>query len=187
MVKKVLGILLVSFFLATTGFSLDLGKANMPDTISAGGTNLVINGGGLRSKWMMKVYAIGLYLPQKSGNAQAIMGADQPMALKLQVTSGLVTKEKLIGAIKEGFEASTGGNIAPIKAQYDQFFAAMTDEVKNGDVFDFIYLPGKGLQCIKNGAVKTTVAGLEFKKAYFGIWLGAKPAQADLKDKMLGK
>jgi hypothetical protein len=27
---------------------------------------------------------------------------------------------------------------------------------------------------------------LEFKKALFGIWLCNKPAQADLKEKMLG-
>jgi hypothetical protein len=187
MMKKVVGILLISFFLATTGFALDLGKANLPDSVSAGSTKLVINGGGLRSKWMMKVYAIGLYLSQKSSNAPAILAADQPMAMKIQVTSGLVSKEKLTGAMKEGFEASTDGNLAPIKAQYDQFFGLMNDEVKNGDVFDYIYVPGKGMECFKNGTNKGTVPGVEFKKAFFGIWLGDKPAQADLKDKLLGK
>jgi hypothetical protein len=31
------------------------------------------------------------------------------------------------------------------------------------------------------------IQGLDFKKALFGIWLGKKPAQNDLKALMLGK
>jgi hypothetical protein len=30
------------------------------------------------------------------------------------------------------------------------------------------------------------IEGLEFEKTLFGIWLGDKPAQADLKSNMLG-
>jgi hypothetical protein len=36
---------------------------------------------------MMKVYAVGLYLKQKSSDADAIMNADEPMAIRLQITS----------------------------------------------------------------------------------------------------
>ena len=39
----------------------------------------------------------------------------------------------------------------------------------------------------KNGNKKGSIAGLEFKKALFGIWLGDKPADDDLKTGMLGK
>jgi hypothetical protein len=31
------------------------------------------------------------------------------------------------------------------------------------------------------------IDGLDFKRALFGIWLGDKPVQKELKDKMLGK
>lgn len=188
MSRKVLGILIGICFLATSGFALDLGVANLPDTMSAGSTKLVANGGGVRKKFgLVKVYACALYLQQKSSNANAILAADQPMAIKLQVTSGKVNKDNLSEAIKEGFEKSTNGNIAPIKAQYDQFFALMSDPVNVNDVFDFIYIPGKGIECLKNGGNKGIIPGLEFKKAFYGIWLGNKPAQEDLKEKMLGK
>ena len=39
----------------------------------------------------------------------------------------------------------------------------------------------------KNGKLLTTIRGLEFKKALFGIWLGEKPADKNLKKGMLGK
>ena len=39
----------------------------------------------------------------------------------------------------------------------------------------------------KNNKLATTIPGLDFKKALFGIWLCNKPADSTLKDKMLGK
>ena len=54
-------------------------------------------------------------------------------------------------------------------------------------MFDLVYLPGEGVRVLKNGEQKDTVGGLEFKKALFGIWLSDKPAQEDLKEKMLGQ
>jgi hypothetical protein len=187
MVKKVLGILLVTVFLATAGYSLEIAGVNMPDTISAGGSNLVLNGAGLRTKLFIKAYIGGLYLTQKSSNAQAIIAADQPMAIRLVINSKLVSAEKMEEAVKEGFTNSTKGNTAPIQAKIDAFMSIFKEGQKVGDVYDFINIPGKGVEISKNGAVKTTIAGVDFKRALFGIWLGDKPAQADLKDKMLGK
>ncbi|NRA12526.1 MAG: chalcone isomerase family protein [Crocinitomicaceae bacterium] len=50
-----------------------------------------------------------------------------------------------------------------------------------------IYKPGKGAAVMVNGKYKGLVAGLEFKKALFSIWLGSNPADKKLKSKMLGK
>ena len=58
---------------------------------------------------------------------------------------------------------------------------------KVNDYFDFINVPGKGVEIFKNGVQMGTIEGLAFKKALYGIWLGDKPAQADLKAQMLGK
>jgi len=48
-------------------------------------------------------------------------------------------------------------------------------------------VPGKGVEIYKNGQMISTIQGLEFKKALFGIWLCNKPAQESLKEAMLGK
>jgi hypothetical protein len=61
------------------------------------------------------------------------------------------------------------------------------EEIKEGDVFDLVYVPGEGVHVLKNGEQKDTVGDLEFKKALFGIWLSDNPAQKDLKNKMLGQ
>jgi hypothetical protein len=69
----------------------------------------------------------------------------------------------------------------------DQFMAVFQEEITEGDVFDLVYLPGEGVRVLKNGEHKDTVGDLAFKKALFGIWLSDKPAQKDLKEKMLGQ
>jgi hypothetical protein len=110
------------------------------------------------------------------------------MAVKLQVISGMVDSKKMEKATMEGFENATNGNIVPIKAKIDQFMGLIFKETtKVNDYFDFISVPGKGVEVFKNGALKGTIEGLDFKKALFGIWLGDKPVQADLKAQMLGK
>ena len=49
----------------------------VPDSVKAGGTDLVLNGLGIRKATFLKVkvYVAGLYLPQKSGDAGKIIGA----------------------------------------------------------------------------------------------------------------
>lgn len=187
MFKKVFGVVLVTVFLATAGYALEIAGVNMPDSISADGSNLILNGAGLRTKLFIKAYIGGLYLTQKNNNPQAIINADQPMAVRLNIISKLITSDKMESAIREGFENSTKGNIAPIKAQIESFIGIFKEPIKVNDVFELVYIPGKGVQAMKNGAVKGTIAGMEFKKALFGIWLSDKPAQDSLKAEMLGK
>ena len=115
-----------------------------------------------------------------------IIDADEPMAIKMQVTSGLVTMDKMKAAVNEGFENSTGGNVAPMKAKIDAFTAVFKD-IASGIIYDFIYVPGKGVEIYKNGQMSATIQGLDFKKAMFGIWLCDKPAQESLKEAMLGE
>jgi len=184
--RKIFVILFAMLFLSTSAFAIDVAGVKMPDTFKAGGVDLVANGGGKRTKFMMKVYVAALYLKQKSSDAQKIIDADEPMAIKMQVTSGMVTPDKMKAAIDEGFENATGGNVAPIKPKIDAF-TAVFKEIASGIVYDFVYVPGKGVEIYKNGQMASTIQGLDFKKALFGIWLCNKPAQESLKEEMLGQ
>jgi Chalcone isomerase-like len=184
--RKAFVILFAMLFLSASAFAIDVAGVKMPDTLKAGGQDLVFNGGDKRTKFMMKVYVAALYLKQKGSDAQKIIDADEPMSIRLQITSGLVSPDKMKTAIDEGFENSTGGNIAPIKAKIDAFTSAFKD-LSNGIVYDYTYVPGKGVEIYKNGQMVSTIQGLDFKKALFGIWLSNKPAQESLKEKMLGK
>ena len=161
---------------------------NMPKTLSAGGQQLVLNGVGTRTKFVISVYRAGLYLQKKNQDAKQIVAANAPMAIRMRVLSGFASAEKMKQALLTGFKKSTGGNTAPIQSQIDQLLgAAFKDKVNKGDVFDLVYTPGGGTQVLKNNKRTTVVRGLPIKQALFGIWLSAKPAQSSLKQELLGK
>ncbi len=172
------------FFTTVSAHALD----GIPKSFKVGGTNLVLNGAGSRTKFIITVYNAGLYLQKKSNDANKIIAANEPMAIRMKIKSGFASAEKIKAALLKGFKNSTGGNTAPIQPQIDQLLtAAFTGKISKGDIFDLVYTPGGGTQVLKNAKSMTVVRGLPIKQALFGIWLSAKPAQSSLKAEMLGK
>ena len=149
--------------------------------------NLVLNGAGTREKFWMDMYVGSLYLPKKSSNAKEIIESKDAAAIKLNIVSGMITSDKMISAVNEGFENATNKNTASLKAKIDKFKSFFKEEIKKGDAFVFINVPEEGVVIYKNGVKKGTVEGHDFKKALFGIWLCDKPADKGLKSKMVGK
>lgn len=186
--KTLLTSIIVLTMALPSSAQVTINGVTLPATVKAGDASLSLNGGGIRKKLFFKLYVGGLYLSEKSSNAKAIVNADKPMAVKLQITSGMISSENMSEAITEGFEASTGGNTAPLKSKIDEFVNTFKkSEIVEGNVFDIVYVPGKGVESYKNGKLEGTIDGMDFKKALFGIWLGEKPADDDLKEAMLGK
>lgn len=184
-------ILMTVLLLVTTVFSVNAQKevsgVKVSETLVVEGNDLVLNGAGVREKFWIDLYVGSLYLPKKSSNAAEIMNSGDAQAIKLNIISGMITSEKMINAVNEGFENATGGKTAPIKAKIEKFKSFFKEEIKKGDEFLIAHVPGKGVVVTKNGVLKGVIDGMDFKKALFGIWLSNKPADKDLKSGMLGK
>jgi hypothetical protein len=161
--------------------------AQLPPVLRAGEVDMVLNGTGARSKYLMQMYVAGLYLTGPSRDAASIVAADAPMAIRLYITSGMVTQEKLLESLAEGFAASTGDNVEPIAKEIEQFRQCFAAAVVKGDLIDLVYLPTHGVVVLKNGKRQGAIAGMPFKQALFGIWLSDNPVDDGLKAKLLGK
>ncbi len=146
---------------------------------------LILNGAGLREKFFLDLYVGGLYLKAKSTNADAIIKADESMAITIEIVSSLISSEKMIEAIEEGMEKSTDGKTEALSKEIEQFKSAFSDAIEVGDIYILIYTPGAGLTVFKNDKKVQTIKGLKFKQAAFGIWLCDDPADEDLKEGML--
>ncbi|MUP47102.1 chalcone isomerase [Gramella sp. BOM4] len=185
--KKVLFLMIAVMGLNFASAQTKVGGVSLPNSETFQGESLSLNGAGVREKLWIDLYAGGLYLANKSSNASTIMSANEPMAIKLHIVSKLISSEKMIEAVNEGFENSTNGNTAPLKAKIDKFKSFFMEEITKNDVFDIVYLPSKGVVAYKNDKELGTIEGMDFKKALFGIWLSNNPADEDLKEAMLGK
>ena len=133
---------------------IEIGAATLPETVTFESQKLVYNGAGVRKKAWFKLYSGGLYLVQKSSDAKDIMDADESMAIKLHITSRLISSKKMINAVNDGFENSTNGNTAPISTEIEKFKGFFSEEINDGDIFDIAYIKGKGVIVYKNGTKK---------------------------------
>ena len=135
----------------------------------------------------MKVYEGSLYLETKSSNAEEIISMDAPMAIRIDVTSTMVTADAMKQALSEGLEKSTGNNTDPISKEIIQLSSSFDSAVSSGDNYEFIYYPWNlGTHVLKNSELEELIKGIEFKKAFFGIFLSDNPIQKNLKKAMLG-
>jgi hypothetical protein len=181
MVKGFCLVLLMVLASASFSHALTVKGVDLPETLAAGDEQLVINGAGTRVKKLVGIvkkdlYVIGLYLKNKSDNAQAIINADEPMMLRIKIISGLITSERFTEATLTGFQESTKGNTAPIQKEIDLFMSTFSQKIENGDLFEIVYRPGVGVQTFKNGGKDplVTIPGMPIKQALFGIWLGER-------------
>lgn len=164
---------------------LSLAADNFPAQQAFAGQNLTLNGKGVRTKLFFKLYTAGLYLQQVNKEADAIISGDQPMALRLEITSGMITSETMSTAVQDGFALSAGENMQALKGRVDQLINIFKQKINEGDVYDFVYQPQKTL-ILKNGQNAGVISGADFKQALYAIWLGDQPVQADLKNQLLG-
>lgn len=175
---------LLTFTPATQAVTIN--GTRVPDSLQHGGQLLTLNGTGVRNKYFIDLYVGALYLPRRVDDAGTILAADEPMALRLAIVSDRITSERMRESSLEGFEHATHGKTGPLTRDIEAFLDAYREPIRIGDVFELRYTPGAGTDIVKNDKVVTTIEGLAFKQALFGIWLCDEPAQTSLREGLLG-
>jgi long-chain acyl-CoA synthetase len=166
----------------------EVSGVKVDDKVTVGGQELVLNGAGMRTRLFIKVYVGALYVPQKTGNLQGVIGRNQPrrMALALQRDVGA---DQLLEALRAGLaDNNSQADLDAIKPQVEQFAAIFKSvgEAKAGQMIVIDYTPADGTRISLDGAVKGDIAGEAFNKALLSTWLGEKPVQDSLKKALLG-
>ena len=185
-VKKLIWVFLLC--LTEQAFALEVAGVKLADSAHPGSRELQLNGAGVRSRFFLDLYIAALYLPEKSTSGAAVLtdSGEKRMALHLLIG---ISAEHLFSALNNAIAANHNPTeMSVLEAPLKEFAAIFhtIGEVKKGDVVMFDYLPGSGTQISVNGVAKGTVGGAVFNSALLKVWLGDKPAQNDLKQKLLG-
>jgi hypothetical protein len=187
MIKSIILSVLLAITIPCAGQDKTISGIKIPGKVLTDNQELLLNGAGVREKYFMDMYVCSLYLTGRTADADKICSADESSVLKIQIVSSLVSTKAMQSAVEEGFGKSTSNKTGPIRNEIDEFIAAFNDPIVKGDVFEIRYSARAGTTIFKNGTKKKNIAGLPFKKAMMGIWLGKEPAQKDLKENLLGK
>ncbi|MGY6273268.1 chalcone isomerase family protein [Achromobacter denitrificans] len=166
---------------------VEIAGVKVPAASSSGGQALVLNGAGVRSKFIVKVYVAALYATGKSADAAALIDSDLPRRIELRLLRDVDSKS-LDGALQDGLRDNTPApELAALKAPAERLSALMAEigTVREGDVIDLDF-DARGVSIMGNGQLRGRIDSPAFARALLRVWLGDKPAQASLKKALLG-
>jgi hypothetical protein len=182
--KKLLVWLFVSVLFVSFAQAKEISGVNMPDQYQVGKTVLVLNGAGVRRKFIfVKVYVGGLYLQKKTSNPKDVLKQDLKV-IRMHFTYSHVSAEKIRNAFKDDLQ-----RVAPDVLNSEvgkKFLSLFTFNIKGGDNVDLIF--NKDTLSVYYNLKK--IGSIKSKKlvdAVVNIYIGDKPAQKSLKEGLLGK
>jgi hypothetical protein len=187
--KMILGMLTVCcLMLAVPSSAVEIAKQTIPDQATIDGIDqpLVLNGAGIRYKFVFKIYIGALYLSEKNQDPAAIIASEGPKRILMYFLYDKVQKKDMDKAWKEGFEDNLDKQmLAKLGQRMDDFSALFTDAVE-GDTIWIDNIPGSGTRVTINGTEKGVIPGDDFYPALIQIWIGKDPITTALKKQMLG-
>ena len=179
-------VVLLAVWIAAPALAAEVGGIKLDDKVAVGGQDLVLNGAGIRTRVMFKVYVGSLYVPAKTADLAGVL-AKGPRRIQLNLLRSL-SADQLVDALNDGLkENNTEAEMAAVKPQADQLTTIMKafGEAKEGNVVTLDFVDGATIVGF-NGSPRGSIPGDAFNHALTKIWLGEKPVQADLKKAMLG-
>lgn len=159
------------------------------DAMELAGTRLALNGAGIRTKVIFKVYTAGLYLPRKAATAEEVLA--QPGAKRISLTMLRDVDADEFGAafakgIEENNDPATLVRLAASIQRMNRIFAEHR-KLATGDGITIDWTPGGTSIRVKGAAQGEPIREPEFYPALLRIWLGPAPADRSLKEALLGK
>ena len=175
--------------LAQPALAVDVGGVKLDDTVQLASQELKLNGAGVRYKVVFKVYTIALYLPEKKSQLADVLALPGPRRLEIVMLRD-ISSQDLGKAFTEGLNRSSDQadrtRLLNQTMQLGSMFE-MVPALKKGDILTVDWLPEEGTLCRLNGKqLGDKVPDLAFYNALLKIWIGAHPADTQLRAHLLG-
>ncbi len=187
-IKAMLAGLILACALAPAAAAVDVAGVKYEESLKVAGKDLLLNGAGVRTKVIFKVYAAGLYLQAKANTVDAVLKSDGPRRMRLVMMRD-ITSDDFGSAFMTGLNNNVSNEdkskIITQISKYGEMFAQL-DAIKKGDTLDTDWIPGTGTQCYLNGKkIGEVIPDLIFYNSVLRIWLGDKPVDSSLKTQLL--
>ena len=174
---------------SATQAQVELAGIKYAPTATVGNATLQLNGAGIRYRFVVKVYTAGLYLQGKASTPEAALAMAGPKRVHVVMLRDIDATElgKLFTkGMQDNMPREDFAKIIPGTIKMADVFSAKKRMVP-GEGFSVDYVPGIGTTVLVNGKpTGDPVTEPEFFNALLRIWLGPSPADAQLKDALLG-
>ena len=186
---------LITLAIAVPAFAQEIAEPKSGVKFAAKLDSMSLLGVGLRTRTMLKVkvYAVGLYVAD--GALAGLLAAhkgktDMPVFYRDLISGDFekqivmkfvrdVSTDQIRGAFREGLKGVEGPKL--------DLFVGYFSDTKVGQEYLLHWAPGGVLETKVAGLNKPPIADKNFAAAVFGIWLGEKPIQEDIKKDLVAR
>ena len=189
-IPRLMGGLLCAMALALPAAAVEVEGVKLDDSAKVAGKDLKLNGAGVRTRAIFKVYVMGLYLPEKKKTTAEVLAVDGPRRFTLVMLrdiSGEDFGEAFMSGINKNTDKAEKSKLVSQMAKFGEIFTTQ-GSLKKGDTLVTDWVPGTGTVMTLNGkSVSEPLPDVAFFNALLKIWLGDKPADTSLKPALLGE
>ena len=163
----------------------DLEGVSMPDARVVDGTQMRLNGIGLRtfSALGIRIYVAGLYLERRNGDPETILHSPERKLLDIRFLRD-VDAEDARKAWQESFEQNCKAPCSLDPRDMQRFLAAVPSVRKGDD--STLHFTSKGVHVTFNGRPMGDIADPHFAELMLATFIGAVPPTPRLKRELLG-
>ncbi len=177
--------------LAGPAMAVDVAGVKVEETAKVAGKDLKLNGAGVRTRAVFKVYVMGLYLGKKETSTDAVLAAAGPRRIHITMlrdVSGDDFGQAFMTGINNNSDKAEKGKLLNQMTRLGEMFQAVPGGLKKGDALTVDWVPEKGTVVELNGKLMSDppLPDVAFYNALLKIWIGEKPADSSLKPQLLG-
>jgi hypothetical protein len=176
-----LGLLLLSF----AAGAAEVEGVKLEDRTQVEGRDVVLNGAGLRKRFVFKVYVMGLYLAQKTTDAVNVAGPKRVSIHMLRDVGAEQFTEALVEGLRANLSEPDFRKLEPRVKELSDVMAQV-GEARKGMAIALDWTGTETRVLVNGKPAGKPISGEDFYRALLRIWLGEHPVQDDLKKALLG-
>ena len=183
MTRVILSLLLA--FSAFAAGGAEVAGVRIDERTKVGASELALNGAGVRKRFFLQVYAVGLYVADRKADPISQPGPKRVAIHMLRDVGAEQFSQALADGIRENHAEA---EVKALEPRVKELVATMAEikEARKGMSIALDWT-GAATQLVIDGKpAGRPIPGEDFYRALLRIWLGARPVQDDLKKALLG-
>lgn len=160
----------------------------LTETAQVAGRELKLTGSGISARMIFKIYAMALYLLDEKRSAEYVEDSDEPRRLVISMLRDISGEDfsKVVLDYATQNQRQIGAKAATQFLQIGQAIGSRPNGLRKGDTLTLDWVPGTGVVIeLNRKPLVEPMRDIQFYNLLLGIWLGDKPADPELKSKLL--
>ena len=175
---------MITLLLFSHAMAAVVSGVTVPDSVVLGGSDLKLNGAGVREEYLVDIYVGALYLPSPCQSGAEVIQSDIPKRLYVEFVFPFITANRLKNTLYSNFEKYP--NLSE-KSKTEMLAAfKWLPDFKRGETMVIDYVPSVGTTLLINGQVAGTSEGQALMKGMFTLFFGDKPNDLGFQQDLLG-